>query len=162
MSLFTARLAGPWDAAAVADHLDGSAIPLRLSAVAPSGWPIVLSLWFVRDGGELLCATQRSASIVQALLAAPRCAFEVAGDTAPYHGVRGRAHVTVEADESLEVLTRLARRYLGGTDGAFARWLLGRPTPEVVLRLDPVSLTSWDYRSRMAGTGPASAADRVA
>ena len=162
MSLFTARLSGPWDAEAVADHLDRSTIPLRLSAVAPSGWPVVLSLWFVRDGGELLCATQRSASIVQALTASPRCAFEVAGDTPPYHGVRGRARVMVEPDEELAVLTRLAQRYLGGTDGAFARWLLGRPTPEVVLRLDPVSVASWDYRSRMAGGGAASAADRVA
>ena len=151
MPISSARLRGPWDAIRIAGFLDDARIPLRLATVAPSGWPIVLSLWFVRSGDLLLCATQRSASIVTALEASGRCAFEVAGEQLPYHGVRGRACVTVEPDDGLETLARLVRRYLGDTDGAFARRLLERPTPEVVLRLDPVELTSWDYRGRMTG-----------
>ena len=50
-------------------------------------------------------------------------------------------------------------RALGNDAGAFARWLLGRETPEVVLRLDPVEVSSWDYRARMA---PATAAPGTA
>jgi hypothetical protein len=68
----------------------------------------------------------------------------------PYHGVRGRARVTVVPDERLETLKTLLRRYVGSTDGGFARRLLERRTPEVVLRLDPIELSSWDYRDRMA------------
>lgn len=149
MPLSTASLSGPWDAGRVAEFLDSAVIPIRLATVTPSGWPTVLSLWFVRSDDVLLCATQRSASVVQALEAAGRCAFEVAGEGMPYHGVRGRAEVTVTPDEGLETLRLLLRRYLGGTDGGFARRLLARTSPEVVLRLDPVELFSWDYRTRM-------------
>jgi hypothetical protein len=144
-----ARLSGPFDATAAAAFLDGSVIPLRLAAVAPSGWPLVVSLWFVRDGDALLCATQGSSPLVQALAREPRCAFEVAGCEPPYRGVRGRARVTVEPDDGLVTLRRLVERYLGDAEGRFAAWLLGRTTPEVVLRLDPVEVSSWDYRSRM-------------
>lgn len=150
MPLSTARLSGPWDAAGIAEFLDAAVIPIRLATVSPSGWPTVLSLWFVRSDDVLLCATQRSASVVQALEASGRCAFEVAGEEMPYHGVRGRAEVTVAPDDGLETLKALLHRYLGGTDGGFARWLLARTSPEVVLRLDPVELSSWDYRARMA------------
>jgi len=149
--LSTARISGPLDRDGVAAFLDGALIPLRLACVAPSGWPIVVSLWFARRGDELVCATQRSSSLVRALEHEPRCAFEIAGERPPYRGVRGRAHVAIESDEGLATLAELVSRYLGGTEGSFARWLLGRTSPEVVLRLDPVEVSSWDYSRRMQG-----------
>ena len=97
---------------------------------------------------ELVCATQRSISLVQALEHDQRCAFEVAGENPPYRGVRGRARVAIEPDEGLAALAELLTRYVGGTDGAFAQRLLGRTTSEVVLRLDPVEVSSWDYSRR--------------
>ena len=57
--------------------------------------------------------------------------------------------VTLEPDDGLATLAELLTRYLGGTDGAFAQRLLARTTPEVVLRLDPVEVSSWDYARRM-------------
>lgn len=149
MPLSTARVTGPFDPEQVAEFLDGAVIPLRLACVAPSGWPIVVSLWFARRGEEIVCATQRSSSLVRALEHEPRCAFEVAGEDPPYRGVRGRAWVAIEPDEGLATLSELLTRYLGGTDGAFARRLLARTTPEVVLRLDPAEVSSWDYARRM-------------
>lgn len=109
MPLSTAKLTGPWTADQISAYLDEARIPLRLSAVAPSGWPVVLSLWFARRGDELVCATQLSASIVQALQAEPRCAFEVAGETPPYHGVRGRARVSlrISANKAFLLHSRL-------------------------------------------------------
>ena len=80
---------------------------------------------------------------------AGRCAFEVAGCEPPYRGVRGRATATVAPDEELATLRRLVERYLGSTDSAFASWLLGRTAPEVVLHLDPLEISSWDYSARM-------------
>ncbi len=151
MPLSSARATGPLDRDGIAAFLDGAVIPLRLACVAPSGWPVVVSLWFARRGEELVCATQRSSSLVRALEREPRCAFEVAGERPPYRGVRGRARVTIEPDEGLATLAELVGRYLGSTEGPFARWLLGRETPEVVLRLDPVELSSWDYTRRMVG-----------
>ena len=149
MALSAARVSGFFDREQVAAFLDEAVIPLRLACVAPSGWPLVVSLWFVRRGDELVCATQRSSSLVRALEREPRCAFEVAGENPPYRGVRGRARVAIEPDEGLAALAELLTRYVGGTDGAFAQRLLGRTTPEVVLRLDPVEVSSWDYSRRM-------------
>jgi len=149
MPLSTARISGPLDRAQVAVFLDDAVIPVRLGCVAPSGWPLVVSLWFVRQGDELVCATQRSSALVRALEHEPRCGFEVAGQEPPYSGVRGRARVTIEPDERLVTLTKLTTRYLGGTESPFARRLLARTKPEVVLRLDPVEVSSWDYSSRM-------------
>jgi nitroimidazol reductase NimA-like FMN-containing flavoprotein (pyridoxamine 5'-phosphate oxidase superfamily) len=150
--LGSARIAGPFDHEQVTAFLDESVIPLRLAAVAPSGWPLVVSLWFAREDGQLLCATQRSSPLVTALEREPRCAFEVAGCEPPYRGVRGRARVSVEPDADLATLRTLVERYLGDTEGRFASWLLGRTAPEVVLRLDPTEMSSWDYRSRMGGS----------
>jgi nitroimidazol reductase NimA-like FMN-containing flavoprotein (pyridoxamine 5'-phosphate oxidase superfamily) len=78
-----ARISGPLDRDGIALFLDESLIPVRLACVAPSGWPIVVSLWFARRGDELVCATQRSSSLVRALEHEPRCAFEVAGERPP-------------------------------------------------------------------------------
>ena len=102
MPLSSARLAGPFDLGRATAFLDESVIPLRLAAVAPSGWPLVVSLWFARDDETLVCATQRSSPLVAALAREPRCAFEVAGCEPPYRGVRGRATVTVEPDADLD------------------------------------------------------------
>ncbi len=150
MSLATARISGPFDRDRVAAFFDGAVIPVRLACVAPSGWPLVVSLWFERRGDELVCATQQSSSLVRALELDDRCAFEVAGQEPPYRGVRGRAQVSIEPDKGLETLAQLLTRYVGSTDGSFARRLLRRTTPEVVLRLDPVEVSSWDYTRRMS------------
>jgi len=150
MALSAARVSGSFDREQVAAFLDEAVIPLRLACVAPSGWPLVVSLWFVRRGDELVCATQRSSSLVRALEHDQRCAFEVAGETPPYRGVRGRARVAIDPDDGLATLAELLTRYVGGTEGAFAQRLLGRTTPEVVLRLDPMEVSSWDYSRRMA------------
>jgi hypothetical protein len=150
MALATARARGPFDARQVKEFLDTAVIPVRLAVVAPSGWPVVVSLWFARSGEELVCVTQASSSIVAALAHDNRCAFEVAGCEPPYRGVRGRAAVTIEADEGLQTLRRLVERYLGPAESGFVAWLLGRTTPEVVLRLNPVEVASWDYGARMS------------
>ena len=75
MPIDDARRSGPLDAEGVRAFLDEAVIPLRLAAVAPSGWPVVVSLWFVRDGDTLVCATQESSPLVAALgmFASPDC-----------------------------------------------------------------------------------------
>jgi hypothetical protein len=143
-------IAGPWSARRAADYLDEIAIPLRLATLTSNGWPNVTSLWFVRDGDELLCATQRDAGVARALRRDSRCSFEVAGEDPPYFGVRGQATARVDSAGAGDVLAALIGRYVGDTSSGFARWLLSRADDEVVLRLAPERIVSWDYRSRMA------------
>lgn len=149
MTLIDAQRRGPWSASQIAGFLDATVIPVRLAATAPSGWPLLVSLWFVHRDGLLLCATRTDAYIARALRHDPRCAFEVAPEQPPYCGVRGRAHVTITTDGAAALLGDLCERYLGGTDGDLARWLLSRADHEVVLTLDPREVTAWDYRQRM-------------
>jgi len=127
-------------------------IPLRLSCQTPSGWPVVLSLWYLFEAGALYCATPRSARVVEYLRAEPRCAFEVAADHPPYCGVRGQALASIDEQRGLEILERLLLRYTGSVDTPFARNLLNRTVAEVAIRLEPQRVYTWDFSARMAGS----------
>jgi len=146
------ELRGPWSAESVRAHLDRSVIPLRIGVESGSGWPLVLSVWFVADGFELLGATRPTSTLVRCLERRPRCGFEVASDTPPYAGVRGRAQVTLDAAAGAAVLDRLLVRYLGSVDSPLGERLRASAADEVCFRLQPVSITSWDFRRRMASS----------
>lgn len=135
--------------AEVREFLDAARIPLRLAANTPSGFPVVLSVWFLPDGDHLLGAVHRGSKIAKRLKANPRCAFEVAPDDPPYRGVRGRALATLETDGAARLLERLLERYLGSTESSLGRFLLARANEELVVRLQPLGFASWDYSERM-------------
>ena len=134
--------------------LDAVCIPLRLSCVTTSGWPYVLSLWYLHDAGRLYCATLETARVVEYLRREPRCGFEIASDQPPYCGVRGRALAEIDPAQGANVLGRLLDRYLGSRDSSLAHRLLARSQDEVAIVLTPVQVFTWDYRQRMAGTAP--------
>lgn len=129
--------------------LAGTNIPLRLSCTTESGWPVVLSLWYVYHEGKIWCATQETARIVRYLEHDPRCAFEIAGDRPPYCGLRGQARAKIDTLRGPEILKLLLMKYLGGVDSPLAKTLLVKSETEAALILDPVNLFSWDFTLRM-------------
>ena len=133
-------------------YLQETKIPIRLSCVMESGWPTVLSLWYLLEEGSLFCATPENAKVVSYLRAEPRCSFEVASDQPPYCGVRGRAIAVIDRKRGVEILERLLYHYMGGVDNPLAKKLLGRPGHEVAVRLDTQNFYSWNFTSRMAGS----------
>ncbi|MDA0662534.1 MAG: pyridoxamine 5'-phosphate oxidase family protein [Proteobacteria bacterium] len=142
-------LSGPWSAGEIGTYLAGAVIPVRLSAISPAGWPVVLSLWFLYEDGAFHCASRSHARIVALLDANPRCGFEVAGETPPYCGVRGQGLATLDRTNGAAVLARLADRYLGTGDTPFRRKLMQGAQDEVALVIRPTRMMSWDYRKRM-------------
>ena len=124
-------------------------IPMRLAANTASGFPIVLSLWFLAEGDEILAAVHRDARIAHRLRLDPRCAFEIAPNEPPYFGVRGQATASLESPGAREVLERLLHRYVGTTDSKLGRFLLERADEELVVRLKPEWIGTWDYSERM-------------
>lgn len=133
----------------IEQYLQQALIPLRLACKTQSGWPTVLSLWYVYEGGRFYCATQQTARVVGYLEADNRCAFEIAGDEPPYCGVRGQGIVTLDQTLGSQTLERLVTRYLGSTTKPLARRLLARTDQEVALVIEPINLFRWNYSDRM-------------
>jgi len=140
---------GPWSSGEIDRFLAIWRIPVRLAVNGASGHPVLASLWFAHQDGTLWCATQRGSSIAASLARDPRCAFEIAPEARPYHGVRGQALASLHEDRGEEILRRLIERYLGDASSRFARWLLRRAESETAIALSPLTILSWDYRKRM-------------
>ncbi len=149
-------ISGPWDHDQVTAWLDGAHIPVRLGVLGDRGQPLVVSLWFLHQGGELWCATGADADVVRHLRRDPRVGFEIGPDVPPYRGVRGSARVEIVAERGLETLDRLLDRYLDERNAELAAWLRADADDEVALRLTDLRTSSWDFSARMAPqeTGP--------
>ena len=132
-------------------HLDDVRYPVRLSFLDADGHPRVLSLWFERRAGHLWCATQRTAMVARALGRDDRVGFEVAGDHAPYRGVRGWGRVRLHPDAGSAVLSALMERYLAPDDPLVPR-LLAQADHEVAIEIVPERWFSWDFSGRMGPT----------
>ena len=61
----------------VEEYLKAVLIPLRLSCMTQSGWPMIVSLWFFYQEKKLYCATQLSAKVVGYLKNNPRFIYMV-------------------------------------------------------------------------------------
>jgi len=133
-----------------AQYLETVRIPLRLACVTQSGWPMSVSLWYQYNiDGTILCATQKSARVVQYLQHEPRCAFEISADQPPYCGIRGQAIARIDENIGGQVLEQLLHRYLGGTDNNLAKSLIAKQDTELAIILDPVNVFTWDFSNRM-------------
>jgi len=147
------KIKGPWSQADVDVFLAGTRVPLRLACNGASGHPVLASLWFLPREGRLWCATQRSARVASLLERDGRCAFEVAEEQAPYHGVRGQGVAVLHAGKGEAILRDLVDRYLDDPESRFARWLLARAADETAIAIEPRTMFSWDYRERMTVGG---------
>lgn len=144
---------GAWTIEQVHAHLDAARFPVRLSFLDGDGHPRVLSLWFERRADHLWCATQRTALVATAIDRDDRVGFEVAADTPPYRGVRGRGRARLRPDAGPAVLEALMERYLAPDDPLRPR-LLTRAEQEVAIEIVPEHWFSWDFTGRMgAGRG---------
>jgi nitroimidazol reductase NimA-like FMN-containing flavoprotein (pyridoxamine 5'-phosphate oxidase superfamily) len=142
------QIAGPWGEAEIDGFLGSTAVPMRLAANTASGFPTVTPLWFLWQEGALWAACKPDAAIVKLLRQDGRCAFDISVETPPYCGVRGRGKAEVLPD-GLAVLRPLLDRYVDERKRGFRAWLLARSEDECAIRIDPLRLTSWDFRKRM-------------
>ena len=144
----TPQMSGPWDAIQVDAYLTHEVIPVRLATIGRTG-AMVQSAWFDYRDGFIWCSTQSDSVLLRRVRHDPRVGFEVAPDAAPYHGVRGRAIVDIVHIGAAEVLDRLVDKYVADPSSNMARWMRSRRTTEVALRLNPLTMHSWDHSSRV-------------
>jgi hypothetical protein len=133
----------------IEEFLNAVRIPVRLACKTESGWPMIVSLWFLHQGGQLFCATQKSAKVISYLQHDPRCAFEIAADLPPYCGVRGQAIVSIDETKGPFILEQLLIRYLGDLNMSLAKKLLAKSDNEVSIVIKPRTLFTWDFTNRM-------------
>jgi hypothetical protein len=81
--------------------------------------------------------------------------IDVSTNDAPSRGIRGTGTAVLSRDGGEEVLRDLIQRYLGGTDSSLAQRLLSGDREEVLIRIDPDEIYSWDYTDRINGVDPA-------
>lgn len=147
-----AKLRGGWSGEQIAAFLHTTTIPLRLSVHDGAGSPWVMSLWFLAEGDALWCATPAQSKLADYVARQSQCGFEVAGDTQPYRGVRGKGECRIVPERGGEMLRRLLDRYGIGPETRLARQLLSKIESEVAIRIRPTHLTSWDFTERMKDT----------
>lgn len=140
---------GAWTAAEVADFLQEVTIPIRIATRRSDGslWPV--TVWYRYRDGVFECATHARADLVTIMRNEPAVGIDVSTNDVPYRGIRGTGTATITADGGQEVLDDLVHRYLGGTDTELAERLLSDEREEVVIRIDPDEIFSWDYSERM-------------
>ena len=139
---------GPWDRRVIEEFLASTRIPVRLATNGSSG-PLVQSLWFAPDGIQLWCCTQKSSLLTRRIERDDRVGFEVAADAPPYRGVRGTGVAQLVEENVEEVLRTLITRYQGSERTSLSEWLLSRIDSEVAIRIEPRTLSSWDFSARM-------------
>lgn len=141
--------ASTWNISQIEQFLKTAILPARISCITTEGYPYVMSLWFLYDAQCLYCSVQKKTLISKWLQKNPLCGFEIAGDNAPYKGVRGRGEVLITGAVNNPVLPLLVDKYLGSRNSPLAFSLLSREKTELTLIIKPSWMTSWDYSKRM-------------
>lgn len=131
--------------------LENCRIPLRLAFIDGNEFPRIVSLWFQYANDCFLCATHKDSWIAKQLKQHEKVGFEIASNAPPYQGVRGTGTVDIFPLNEAPLLEELVSRYLGDNESDFAQFLLKRKEDELVLRINPTKLSSWDYSDKMQG-----------
>ena len=133
------------------EYLATANTPLRISCNDRDGYPIICSLWFIYQDGELWSASHKNSHIVKALQQSQKIALEVASNEYPYHGIRGKADITLVDDSAGLVLQKVIDKYLQGGNKPLSDWLLSRKEDEYAIKISPIMINSWDFSTRMKG-----------
>lgn len=139
-----------WTEAKVEQYLQQATIPMRISCNDSDGYPVVCSLWFMYENDMLWSASHKNSYLIKVLQNNQRIGFEVGSNDYPYHGVRGKADVSLLDGDPNNVLGQVIDKYLQGSNENLANWLLSRKEDEYAIQISPVSINSWDFSQRMS------------
>ncbi len=139
-----------WDAKTIEQFLGEARQPLRLATLSSRGFPQITSLWFAFDDGALWCCTQQQSLVSRHIQREPRVGFEIAVNDPPYRGVSGYGNAELSYGDATMLLDRLTTRHLSARDKKLKSWLMSRVATEVIIKIVPVHITSWDFSGRMS------------
>ena len=130
---------------------------ISVASLDPRGWPHVVAMWFCLIDGRVHMTTFKKSQKALNLRRDPRVTFlaESGPTYAELRGVmvRGEAALIDDPEFCADVLLRVQRRgYFGDVgDGPEVREALqAQATKRVVIRIDPLRVSSWDH-SKLGG-----------
>lgn len=87
----------------------------HLATVLPDGSPHTVPVWVAVEGEHVAFFTQPGSRKARNVAADPRVALSLVDERNPYRSLtlRGRVARTVEGDEALAIMDRMAQRYTG-------------------------------------------------
>jgi PPOX class probable F420-dependent enzyme len=87
----------------------------HVATVLPSGAPHSVPVWVGLEGGRIAFFSQPRTRKARNLAGDPRIAISIVDHDEPYRmaQVRGRVTATVEGEDALAIIDRLAHRYTG-------------------------------------------------
>ena len=88
---------------------------VALATLLPDGAPVSIPIWAGIEDGQVVFFTQAQSRKAAQLERDPRLGLSVVDHENPYCSARVRGHVaaTIEGDEALAIIDRLARKYTG-------------------------------------------------
>jgi PPOX class probable F420-dependent enzyme len=87
----------------------------HLATTLPRGAPVSIPIWAGVEDGRIVFFTQRESRKAKLIERDPRVALSVVDHENPYRSarVRGRVAETIDGEEALAVIDRLAHKYTG-------------------------------------------------
>ncbi len=127
------------------DAFLGRPFTAAIATVREDGSPHQVPVWYRWDGDAMLIWTDESRAWFRNLLRDDRVSIAVYESKPPWGAalVHGRAvYRTGEDPDLLAECRRIAQRYVatGDVDAVLDRWVQG---PQTIVRIEPVSVTSW-------------------
>ena len=88
---------------------------VALATLLPDGAPVSIPIWAGIEDGRIIFFTQAQSRKAAQLERDPRVGLSVIDHENPYRSARVRGHVaaTIEGDEALAIIDRLAHKYTG-------------------------------------------------
>lgn len=129
--------------AEVAAFLAGGTRTGKLGYVAADGRPLVVPVWFLVDGDQLVFNTGSETAKARALRRDPRVVLCVDDQDPPYSfvQVQGAAEIGEDPDDLLDTATRIGGRYMGA-DRAEEFGRRNAVPGELVVRVTPTKVIS--------------------
>ncbi len=131
------------------EFLNDMLIPIKLAVVKKTGYPVVLSLWYMYKDNKLYCATRKGARVVKYIRQNNKCAFEIASERPPYKGLRGEGRLYVDKEKGPFILRQLIQKYLKDKESKLKSFLMKNIAKEVAIEIDVEKWYGFDYSSRM-------------
>ena len=86
-------------------------IPIRLSCISESDYPIVISLMYIYFDEKFFCATQNNSKIIGYLKRNSKCGFEIAGEDKKFYYAKAEVKHNQVVVYSDSVSNPVAARY---------------------------------------------------